>query len=279
MHSISRHRFSSLIKKLMAYVKKSEALPTDTLPTEHKGQYPTQPLSHSQDVAEFRETQKQIADLERDRMQRLDQALGTNTHFHETQPYEERLDSEHVMRRAILTRQEIKKEQLHQIAKLLNPDPQQRLARPKILNYDKYFTELSTLIQCPLPEKRPQLLTLGGIELEDDFKYLEANPYLQDDHTDMQLPVNLDITNKFITNEGLYTTAKFWKNQNIVKQIQSEFELRLKGAQKFPQFHEKYAYYTKDTSLGYPAFNLFRVANHAEKFEPNTVENDLMVFS
>lgn len=32
-------------------------------------------------------------------MRKLDEKLGTNTHFHEIESYEERLDSDYVMRR------------------------------------------------------------------------------------------------------------------------------------------------------------------------------------
>ena len=38
-----------------------------------------------------------ISDLERERMNKLDQLIGTNTHFHEIESFEERLDSETVM--------------------------------------------------------------------------------------------------------------------------------------------------------------------------------------
>jgi hypothetical protein len=40
----------------------------------------------------------------------LDKALGTNTHFHEIENYEERIDSEHVMERKIIKAMEKKPE-------------------------------------------------------------------------------------------------------------------------------------------------------------------------
>lgn len=39
--------------------------------------------------------------MERERMRRLDQLIGTQTHFHEVAPYEERLDSQTVLERSI----------------------------------------------------------------------------------------------------------------------------------------------------------------------------------
>ena len=39
-------------------------------------------------------------------MKRLDYKLGTDTYFHETAPYEESLDSEHIMRRTYLAKRE-----------------------------------------------------------------------------------------------------------------------------------------------------------------------------
>jgi hypothetical protein len=43
-----------------------------------------------------------ISDLERERMNKLDQLIGTNTHFHEIESFEERLDSETVMEKSLI---------------------------------------------------------------------------------------------------------------------------------------------------------------------------------
>ena len=46
-------------------------------------------------------TESIISDMERERMRRLDELIGTQTHFHEIAPYEERLDSQTVLERSI----------------------------------------------------------------------------------------------------------------------------------------------------------------------------------
>jgi len=61
--------------------------------------------------------------MERLRMKTLDQKFGTNTHFHETEPYEERLDSDHVMRRAAVAKNEFAVEKSLFISSIFNRDP------------------------------------------------------------------------------------------------------------------------------------------------------------
>jgi len=59
-------------------------------------------MSVKEDKEIFLEENKDISDLERQRMTNIDKVLGTSTHFHETKVFEERLDSEHVMERKIV---------------------------------------------------------------------------------------------------------------------------------------------------------------------------------
>jgi hypothetical protein len=56
-------------------------------------------------------------------MRKLDDKLGTNTHFHETETYEERLDSDNVMKRQILAKKDLLREKDLAVAHLFNPDP------------------------------------------------------------------------------------------------------------------------------------------------------------
>lgn len=61
--------------------------------------------------------------MERIRMQKLDETLGTTTHFHETEAYEERLDSETIMERKSLVRKELEVEKNRYFASVFSPDP------------------------------------------------------------------------------------------------------------------------------------------------------------
>ncbi|KRX08112.1 P-loop containing nucleoside triphosphate hydrolase [Pseudocohnilembus persalinus] len=59
-------------------------------------------LSVEEDIIVFEDQQKQIGDMERIRMKNIDKVLQTDTYFHETKPYEERIDTEHIMERSIV---------------------------------------------------------------------------------------------------------------------------------------------------------------------------------
>ncbi|CAK90358.1 unnamed protein product (macronuclear) [Paramecium tetraurelia] len=75
-----------------------------------------------QKIEQFISKQTEISDLERIRMKNLDNKLGTNTHFHEIQSQEERLDSDNVMRRQVLARRELQKEKDLAVAHLFDPE-------------------------------------------------------------------------------------------------------------------------------------------------------------
>lgn len=81
------------------------------------------------------ELNQEIGDLERMRMRKLDEKLGTDTHFHETDTYEERLDSEHIMRRNILAQREFNKERDHFVGALFNRDPQKEVKKPWLRDF------------------------------------------------------------------------------------------------------------------------------------------------
>lgn len=81
------------------------------------------------------EQQKEISEIERLRMKEIDKMLGTNTHFHEVEPNEERLNSEFVMERQALKEFA---EQEDTYERLVQLDPQQKIIRPKIRNFHQF---------------------------------------------------------------------------------------------------------------------------------------------
>jgi len=54
------------------------------------------PTTLEKDLTEQIEIFQHVSELERSRMERLDALLQTNTYFHETQKFEDRLDSQTV---------------------------------------------------------------------------------------------------------------------------------------------------------------------------------------
>ena len=81
------------------------------------------------------EQQKEISEIERERMKEIDKTLGTNTYFHEVEPHEERLNSETLMERTALQEFAVKDDFLE---KLVSLDPQQRVTRPPIRNFHEF---------------------------------------------------------------------------------------------------------------------------------------------
>ena len=81
------------------------------------------------------EEQKEISEIEKTRMQEIDKNLGTNTHFHEIETNEERLNSEFVMEREALREFAQKDDFLETLVTL---DPQQKLSKPKIRNFNEF---------------------------------------------------------------------------------------------------------------------------------------------
>lgn len=120
-------------------------------------------------------------------MLKLDQKIGTNTHFHEIERHEERLDSEHVMSRKMMIREEIKKEKQLQHQSLFKRDPQERIELPAIRNRADFKKQLNKLIKTPKHEKRPFNYKLGDKLIHDNYSYLAIN--LQEESSDLDYPL------------------------------------------------------------------------------------------
>ena len=90
-------------------------------------------------------------------MNNIDKVLGTNTLFHETKVYEERLDSEHVMERKIVKLEEGRKK-LTAFDRLLSTDPQKKRDLPKIRNFTEFSKRMVDIRMYPKHEKESTVL-------------------------------------------------------------------------------------------------------------------------
>lgn len=86
-------------------------------------------------------------------MKNIDDVLKTNTYFHETQPYEERIDTEHIMEVKL-----VKKSQGHKtlMDRFLAFDPQEKRQMPKFRSFQKFAEDLQEIKNYPKHEKESQ---------------------------------------------------------------------------------------------------------------------------
>ena len=88
------------------------------------------------------EKEIEISDIERRRMLKIDEVLGTKTHFHEVQEkYEERLDSEFIMEREQLKYKHAQEKEIS----LFDFDPQVQLKPPDIRNMREFKKQLKEI--------------------------------------------------------------------------------------------------------------------------------------
>ncbi|EGR28946.1 prolyl oligopeptidase family protein, putative [Ichthyophthirius multifiliis] len=123
-------------------------------------------LNVNEDIQIFLEDNKEISDLEKQRLQNIDKVLGTKTHFHEILPYEERLDSEHVMETKII----------NSIRKTSNTRP---LEENSCLKYKKFYT----IYEFSSVEDQKQ----DVFENEMNQKRIEYFTQIESVYTDMSL--------------------------------------------------------------------------------------------
>ncbi|CAD8177008.1 unnamed protein product [Paramecium octaurelia] len=215
-----------------------------------------QPLNVKQEIEQFISQQTEISDLERIRMKNLDNKLGTNTHFHEIQSYEERLDSDNVMRRQVLARRELQKEKDLAVAHLFDPDPQQKIKTPWIRNINDFTSE--AIKQIPYP-KHPKVFQEG-----DFFRYFGEKHY------------EVDKVAQFDFSESLYTQLvqiQTLKREETVKH--RYFEL-LDCYQNIPIVFNQYTYFSKDSKEGHPVYNIYKRKNEKKEL---IKDDDELVFS
>ena len=101
------------------------------------------PIAHTftGERQQMREYEEHLGNLEKGRLKELDKALGTNTFFDESKPYEERISSEIIMERKILRK--IKEQ--HQetvLEKIFSYDPQENRRAPRIRNFKQFIKEI-----------------------------------------------------------------------------------------------------------------------------------------
>src|SRR4051812_7392934 len=108
--NILKHRNLRLFKKVKEFLKIryehdsiNQALSGNYMKENDKFQYPAHyenqenkvPQTPEEEHSVIQETEKEVSNLEKYRMQELDKIYGTNTYFHPiNEGYEERLDSE-----------------------------------------------------------------------------------------------------------------------------------------------------------------------------------------
>jgi hypothetical protein len=101
------------------------------------------PIAHTftGERQQMREYEEQLGNLEKVRLRELDKALGTNTYFDESKPYEERISSEIIMERKILRK--IKEQHQETVLdKVFAYDPQEKRNMPKIRNFKQFIKDI-----------------------------------------------------------------------------------------------------------------------------------------
>ncbi|CAD8168948.1 unnamed protein product [Paramecium pentaurelia] len=215
-----------------------------------------QPLNVKQEIEQFITQQTEISDLERIRMKNLDVKLGTNTYFHEIQSYEERLDSDNVMRRQVLARRELQKEKDLAVAHLFNPDPQQKVKTPWIRNINDFTSE--AIKQIPYPQ-HPKLFLEG-----DFFRYFEDKHY------------EVDKVAQFDFSESLYTQLVQIQTLRREETVKHRYLELLDNYQNIPIVFNDYTYFSKDSKEGHPIYNIYKRKNENKEL---IKDDDELVFS
>ncbi|CAD8183646.1 unnamed protein product [Paramecium octaurelia] len=215
-----------------------------------------QPLNVKQEIEQFISQQTEISDLERIRMKNLDNKLGTNTHFHEIQSYEERLDSDNVMRRQVLARRELQKEKDLAVAHLFDPDPQQKAKTPWIRNINDFTSE--AIKQIPYPQ-HPKLFSEG-----DFFRYFEEKHY------------EVDKVAQFDFSESLYTQLVQIQTLRREETVKHRYFELLDCYQNIPILFNDYTYFSKDSKEGHPPYNVYKRKNETKEL---IKDDDELVFS
>ncbi|CAD8099575.1 unnamed protein product [Paramecium sonneborni] len=200
-----------------------------------------QPLNVKQEIEQFISQQTEISDLERIRMKNLDDKLGTNTHFHEIKSYEERLDSDNVMRRQVLARRELQKEKDLAIQHLFDPDPQQKVQKPWIRHINDFTSE--AIKQIPYP-KHPKVFQEG-----DFFRYFEEKHY------------EVDKVAQFDFSESLYTQLVQIQTLRREETVKHRYFELLDCYQNIPIVFKDYTYFSKNPKEGHPVYNIYKRKN------------------
>ncbi|KAM3131422.1 hypothetical protein pb186bvf_016494 [Paramecium bursaria] len=159
-------RYKSLFQRIKSFLLDDESKSKEIEPVQR---IVRQPVTPKQEIEKFQQVQDEIGDMERIRMRKLDQKLETDTYFHETAPYEERIDSEHIMKRSYLAKREYQIEKDLFFSSHLSIDPQQKIEKPYIHNLKEFQQQTEQIIDYPDHHKQFQ----DG----DFFKYFEKSHY------------------------------------------------------------------------------------------------------
>ncbi|KAL4435988.1 hypothetical protein ABPG74_022223 [Tetrahymena malaccensis] len=240
-------------------------------------------MSVKEDKEIFLEENKDISDLERNRMQNIDKALGTKTVFHEIKTYEERLDSEHVMERKLVKLEQgrIKKTA---IDRLLTTDPQKKRDLPRIRNFSEFSKRMIDIRIYPQHEKESAVLKTDFETLVDQYSYLQLNKNKttteiesmseqieakENSQTQFENEMIQKKIDSFIQKENMYSDMSLIKVSQLEDTLLNDLKKKTDIHDNVPLYTDKFIYYNRDPRVTKECpLSLYRTSLQKFKFKP-----------